>query len=870
MYADQHRTIYGVTWWIRSELTSTIRSDLIGLGARLGWLAADMEEEDALAVVADRLRNHGDGILLVFDNALSPASLRAFLPTASLTHVLITSNNHAWRSVAETIEVGTWPIDTGKEYLVQRTGRDNELAEAEVLSGALDGLPLAHEQAAAYCEQLDVSLGEYCKRFDAAPLALLRDENYAAGGYQDGRTTVARTFSLAIEAAARLHPAAEPLIVHASLLAAVPIPLFFFADSLQRFADVCPDLRSFEDLERALAALRALALINRETTLAQTELSPRTETIRLHSLVRLIAASRPSAMAREAVKRRLIRAMSDVYPADVDSVPQNWPRARQLDALTFELVAGRGSTVPGTEDRASYLLNQLATYRAKATFAYQEAETLYRKALAINEEFFAPNHIRVGNVLNNLASLVQTTKNSAEAEPLYRRALAINEAWHGPEHPNVSTILNNLASCLDRVDRFAEAEGLYRRALEIDEAALGETHRVVARDLNNIAELLRITNRLTEAEQLYRRALAINESSVPERDVELATSLSNLATLLSDVGRFSEARPLYERALTVAQRAVGPEHPDVATILELFGNCLRDTSHLPEAETHLRRALAIREFAFAPDHAEVAMSLNDIGETLRLAGRTDEAELCFRRALSTYEKSLGKTHHRTASVMNNLGNLLSETSRFDEARPLYEGALEIDEAIFGPNHPRISTDLNNIATLFRDINRLDEAEPLYRRALAIDEVSLGPEHYEVANDLNNLALLLKDTNRLKEAEPLFRRALAIYEQSLGSDHALVAGLLFNLATLLRVTGRAREAVEMLERAAEIIFVQISKTGSVHPHIHLVLAAYRDILVLDYGQSDFDAHAKLAALGEKHGFSIDRLDLPPHSKHASQA
>ena len=32
--------------------------------------------------------------------------------------------------------------------------------------------------------------------------------------------TVAKTFALAIEEAAKLHPAAEPLIVHAALLAA--------------------------------------------------------------------------------------------------------------------------------------------------------------------------------------------------------------------------------------------------------------------------------------------------------------------------------------------------------------------------------------------------------------------------------------------------------------------------------------------------------------------------------------------------------------------------------------------------------------------------------------------------------------------------
>ena len=41
--------------------------------------------------------------------------------------------------------------------------------------------------------------------------------------------------------------------------------------------------------------------------------------------------------------------------------------------------------------------------------------------------------------LNNLAQLLQVTNRLAEAEPLYRRALAIDEKSFGPDHPNVAT-----------------------------------------------------------------------------------------------------------------------------------------------------------------------------------------------------------------------------------------------------------------------------------------------------------------------------------------------------------------------------------------------------------------------------------------------
>ena len=69
-----------------------------------------------------------------------------------------------------------------------------------------------------------------------------------------------------------------------------------------------------------------------------------------------------------------------------------------------------------------------------------------RRALAIDETSFGPDHPNVATDLNNLAQLLQATNRLAEAEPLMRRALAIDEKSFGPEHPNVAIDLNNLAA----------------------------------------------------------------------------------------------------------------------------------------------------------------------------------------------------------------------------------------------------------------------------------------------------------------------------------------------------------------------------------------------------------------------------------------
>jgi Tetratricopeptide repeat len=121
-----------------------------------------------------------------------------------------------------------------------------------------------------------------------------------------------------------------------------------------------------------------------------------------------------------------------------------------------------------------------------------------------------------------------------------RRALAINEASYGPDHPTVATHLNNLAHLLQATNRLGEAEPLMRRVVSIFEASFGRDHPNVATALSNLAHLLQATNRLGEAEPLMRRVLAIflafqrdTGHAHPHRDAAIA----NYASLPAAMGK---------------------------------------------------------------------------------------------------------------------------------------------------------------------------------------------------------------------------------------------------------------------------------------------------------------------------------------------
>ena len=292
--------------------------------------------------------------------------------------------------------------------------------------------------------------------------------------------------------------------------------------------------------------------------------------------------------------------------------------------------------------------------------------------------------------LNNLAGLLQATNRLAEAEPLYRRALAIDEKSFGPEHPNVATALNNLAELLQDTNRLAEAEPLYRRALAIDEKSLGPEHPTVATAPQQPGRSCFRTptgwprpSRFDAPRACHRREeLRSRASQRGQRPQQPGRAASGSPTGLA------EAEPLYRRALAIDEKSFGPEHPGVARDLNNLACCFRPPTGSAEAEPLYRRALAIDEKSFGPEHPDVARDLNNLALLLQATNRLAEAEPLIRRALAIDEKSFGPEHPDVAICLNNLACCFRPPTGWRRPSRSIAVRLAIDEKSFGPEHPR--------------------------------------------------------------------------------------------------------------------------------------------------------------------------------------
>jgi tetratricopeptide (TPR) repeat protein len=308
-----------------------------------------------------------------------------------------------------------------------------------------------------------------------------------------------------------------------------------------------------------------------------------------------------------------------IMEAGLRETKLDWSAALELRDQVAELAPGWFEA----RNDLGVLLHELARYR--------EAEPHLRAALAL-----AASPAEEAPALNNLAMLLMNTNRLAAAETLMRRALAIDDLFDEPQDPNVARRLNNLASLFQATNRLDEAEPLLRRSLLIEERSRSTDGPLVAIVLNNLAELLRVTNRLAEAEPIYRRALAIDEKRFGPLHSDVAIRLHNLAILLRTTNRPAEAEPLCRRAMAVLEQCCGADHPYVANSLCNVGELLRATNRSPAAEPFYRRALLIDEQAYGSVHPMVARDLNNLALVCLETDRFAEAERLMRRAVRTY------------------------------------------------------------------------------------------------------------------------------------------------------------------------------------------------------------------------------------------
>jgi tetratricopeptide (TPR) repeat protein len=630
------------------------------------------------------------------------------------------------------------------ELLLRRAQRfahatDSEINEAGNLAVALAQFPLALDQAGAYLEETGCSVSDYLEFYHQHRRSMLARRGRQATGYP---ASVATTWALSFERVTQVNPACAQLLQLCALLAPDRIPEELLLQAtghwpvaLQR---ATADRFGFNQL---LEPLLAFSLVKRHAS------------EHVLSIHRLVQAVQMDAIEPEELHQwvhRLVLALNSVFPQEPSSA-ETWPQCqRYLEQVQAcdALVQQQNLSLPEAAD----LLDRTGSYFLEHSM-YSQAETLYRRALAMRERQWGAEHPQVASSLHHLAVLERANGNYAQAEPLFQRALAMREQQLGPDHLETAASLHGLATLYESRRLYDQGEALARRALDIYEQHLGADN------------------------------------------LETTLVRNTLGFLYEYQGRFEEAEPLLQHNLVIHERRLGPDHLLTARSLNNLGVLYTNQGRFVEAERLYKRVLAIREQHFGPAHFQTAMTIHNLATLYIEQGRYQEAEPFCERALALYEQHLGPNHVHTADCFIGLAANSLHLGKHAQAEVLARRALELHEAHLGPLHPYVVEDLTILGACSREQGRYAEAESLFQRVLQINaQIPTMPSLLQTA--LYEFARLREAQGRDEQAADLYQQALESCLQMKQVTHPLTMAIRQHLAALLVRLGRSEEAANL--------------------------------------------------------------------------
>ncbi|MFZ1730844.1 MAG: CHAT domain-containing tetratricopeptide repeat protein [Bacteroidota bacterium] len=177
----------------------------------------------------------------------------------------------------------------------------------------------------------------------------------------------------------------------------------------------------------------------------------------------------------------------------------------------------------------------------------EEAERVYRQALAEVEEKHGLDNVEITTTLSDLGVLLQQQGRFQEAGVHLRRALDIRVKTL-KSSPEISRNMLNLGSMYLAMGRLSDAEPMLREGLRQRILFCGEEHYLVARAMGIMGRLSFVKGDDSEAERCFRKAYDITQRTLNQYHPLLGGFADNLALLLVKMGRWDEAEPLWESA----------------------------------------------------------------------------------------------------------------------------------------------------------------------------------------------------------------------------------------------------------------------------------------------------------------------------------
>lgn len=721
-YAYRYCTEYDLVWWIPADQPPLVRASLAALAPHLGLPPVTASGvEGAAAAVLDALRRGTpyQRWLLIFDNADQPEELNEIIPRGP-GDVLITSRNHRWQSVVETVSVDVFGRGESIEFLGKRVPSGLNPSAADELAAELGDLPLALEQAGALQAETGMPVDEYLRLLREQVSAIM-----AEGKSPDYPLSMTAAWRLSVSTLEQQLREAVVLLRCCAFFGPEPIPRDIFPRGAQALTSPLGELLADPiRLSRAVRELGRFALVRLDG-----------RTIVIHRLIQALLRDDLSPQEQASYREQAHLILAVGAPKNPDD-NRLWPRFAELVAhassVSTQLEQSEVEAVRRFAiDIVRYLYNtgdlDAARGFAERFIKQWSSNTDARDTLLLRAQR------QLGNVLRDLAQYSAAYALDEETLTLAREALGDRDAL-------TLGVTNSLGADLRARGDFAGALELDRDSFERHKAELGADNPRTLRAANNLAVDYGLNSLYPDARNQHRATYQLRREAATEIPAtELLSSWNGLARALRLCGSFAEARDVGQDAYDYGLTELGPEHPRTL-------ECAIDLS------------IALRRIPLAYD------------EALDLAR-------------STYDRSsrrFGLSAPLTLAATVSLTNIQRTSGQVEEALALTEATVENYRQIYGPDHPYYHGCLGNLAMLYRVNDDAGKAQTYNEQALAGLAAKLGPDHHYTLTVAVNLASDLAVVGDIARAAELGEDALTRLRQVLGENHPMTLGCAANL------------------------------------------------------------------------------------------